>query len=157
MTEQAPLASHAPTSEPRERFLIALGEGLSVAGAAKLAGVGRQTVYDWRKRDASFAAAWDDAIETGTDNLEDEARRRAMNSSDTLMIFMLKARRPDKYKERRASEVSGPGGGPIQTEWDYSKLSLDDLEALERLYSQMAGEPAQAAGPAAPDLLAAAT
>ena len=58
-----------------ERFLIGLGEGLSVAGAAKLAGVGRQTVYDWRKRDAAFAAAWDDAIETGTDNLEDEARR----------------------------------------------------------------------------------
>jgi hypothetical protein len=140
----------------RERFLTALGEGLSVAGAAKLAGVGRQTVYDWRKRDAAFASAWDDAIETGTDNLEDEARRRAMSSSDTLMIFMLKARRPEKYKERRASEVSGPGGGPIQTEWDYSKLSLDDLEVLERLYSKMAGEPAQAAG-TAPDLLPSAT
>lgn len=127
-------------SPPQERFLTALGEGLSVAGAAKLAGVGRQTVYDWRKRDAAFAAAWDDAIETGTDNLEDEARRRAMSTSDTLMIFMLKARRPGKYKDRRASELSGPGGGPIQTEWDYSRLSLDDLEALERLYAKLVGE-----------------
>lgn len=139
-----------------ERFLTALGEGLSVAGAAKLAGVGRQTVYDWRKRDAAFAAAWDDAIETGTDNLEDEARRRAMSTSDTLMIFMLKARRPDKYKDRRASEISGPGGGPIETTTDFTMLGLEDLETLERIYSKMAGQASQVAGPAA-DLLDPAT
>ena len=69
------------------------------------------------------------------------------------MIFLLKARRPDKYKERRASELSGPGGGPIKTAWDYSKLILEDLDTLERLYSKMAGEPPGAdAIPVASDL-----
>lgn len=76
-----------------------------------------------------------------------------MSTSDTLMIFLLKARRPDKYKERRASELSGPGGGPIKTAWDYSKLILEDLDTLERLYSKMAGEPPGAdAIPVASDL-----
>lgn len=127
-----------------ERFLTALGEGMSVAGAAKLAGVGRQTVYDWRKRDAAFAAAWDDAIETGTDNLEDEARRRAMSSSDTLMIFMLKARRPDKYKDRRASEVSGPGGGPIETtSYDFSRLSNEEFDVFDALARKACGQEAR--------------
>ncbi len=132
-------ADAAPFTPPHERFLAALGEGLSVAGAAKLAGVGRQTVYDWRKRDGEFAAAWDDAIETGTDNLEDEARRRPMSTSDTLMIFLLKARRPDKYKERRASELSGPGGGPIRTEWDFSHLSDEEFEAYCALSAKVRG------------------
>lgn len=57
--------------------------------------------------------------------MEDEAFRRAVNGtekpvyqgkelvghvreySDTLMIFMLKARRPEKFKDRVASEISG--------------------------------------------------
>jgi hypothetical protein len=36
----------------------------------------------------------------GTDALEDEALRRAKDKSDTLLIFLLKARRPEKYKDR---------------------------------------------------------
>lgn len=31
--------------------------------------------------------------------------------SDTLMIFLLKAHRPDKYRDRH--EVTGPAGGPV--------------------------------------------
>ncbi len=33
--------------------------------------------------------------------------------SDTLMIFMLKARRPNTYRERGAVELSAPGGKPL--------------------------------------------
>ncbi|MBX3610383.1 MAG: hypothetical protein KF871_10865 [Hydrogenophaga sp.] len=33
--------------------------------------------------------------------------------SDTLMIFLLKARRPNTYRERGAVELSGPGGKPL--------------------------------------------
>lgn len=35
--------------------------------------------------------------------------------SDTLAIFLLKAHAPDKYRERTSAEISGPGGGPVQT------------------------------------------
>lgn len=61
----------------REAFLAALREGASVSAAAKKAGVGRSTVYEWRNADEDFAKSWDDAYETGTDALEDEAKRRA--------------------------------------------------------------------------------
>lgn len=39
----------------------------------------------------------------------DEIRRY----SDLLTIFLLKAHRPDKYRETTRQELSGPAGGPI--------------------------------------------
>ena len=48
--------------------------------------------------------------------------------SDTLLIFLLKGARPDKYKDRH--ELGGPGGGPITLKVVYE--IKDDLngEAL---------------------------
>ena len=86
--------------EKRVKFLASLAEGNSVARAAGDAGVGRSTAYEWREAEPEFASAWDDAVETGTDALEDEAVKRAKNGSDTLLIFMLKARRREKFAER---------------------------------------------------------
>lgn len=111
----------------REAFLDALAEGLSVTGAYRKAGLARSTVYDWRNEEPDFKQAWDDAIESGTDGLEDEAFRRACHGvpepivimgrvaknddgsmltvqkySDGLMIQLLKGRRGDKFKERAA-------------------------------------------------------
>jgi len=105
------------TPEKEEAFLSALRKGVSVSGACKGARIPRQTAYDWRDADTKFAQAWDAALEEGTDILEDEALRRAVEGrerpvfykgeecgqvkeySDTLLIVMLKARRPEKYKE----------------------------------------------------------
>ena len=86
--------------EKRDKFLASLAEGNSVARAAADAGVGRSTAYEWRDAEPDFAKAWDDAVETGTDALEDEAVTRAKAGSDTLLIFMLKARRREKFAER---------------------------------------------------------
>jgi len=33
--------------------------------------------------------------------------------SDTLLIFLLKARRPGKYGDKVTAEHTGPGGGPV--------------------------------------------
>jgi len=104
------------TEENREKFLAALREGFSIANAAGAAGAGRGAMYVWRKEDPEFAADWDDAIEVGTDKLEDEARRRAMNGSDAVLMFLLKARRPQQYKDRAMHEHVGAAGGPVQIE-----------------------------------------
>jgi hypothetical protein len=118
----------------RDRFIEALASGASVRGACEAAGIGRRTAYDMRDADEAFRAAWDLAIDEGTDLMEDEAYRRAVHGtakpvyqggkkvgtvqehSDTLMVFMLKARRPEKFKDRGAVELTGKDGGPIETE-----------------------------------------
>ena len=90
-----------------------------------------------RDRDLAFRAAWDMALDAAADVLEAEARRRALDGvesfvvnrdgvvrhegeplrvrrySDALLLALLKAHRPEKYKDRVAQEHSGPGGGPV--------------------------------------------
>ena len=70
-----------------------------VAEACKAAGIGRRTAYDERQRDEQFALAWADVLEEATEELEQVAVRRAREGSDTLLIFLLKARRPDVYRD----------------------------------------------------------
>lgn len=91
----------------REVFLRQLRKGLSVTAAAEASGYDRAGVYKARDRDEAFAKAMDDAIEAGTDRLEDIGYRRATRSSDRLLTFLLEARRPDKYKKRVQSEHVG--------------------------------------------------
>jgi hypothetical protein len=45
----------------RPRFLAAIGEGMSVAEAARCAGVAPATPYRQRRADAAFRAAWEEA------------------------------------------------------------------------------------------------
>lgn len=119
------------TEKTEAAFLEALGECGNVTMACKLSKVGRSAVYKWRREDAAFAATWDEAQELGTDALEDEALRRAFNGtgrpvfyqgeecgevreySDSLMMFMLKARRPEKFKERSSTELTGKDGAAL--------------------------------------------
>ena len=91
----------------RELFLEALADGVSVTLSCEIARWDRSNAYKLRNADAEFARAWDAALEAGTDKLEDVARTRAMNSSDVLMIFLLKGRRPEKYRERHQLDHSG--------------------------------------------------
>src|SRR5512135_3384608 len=86
------------TPKKKKAFLAALAAGSSVGAACHAAAMCRSVAYAWRDDNADFRDEWDAAIEAGTDELEDEARRRAMNGSDTLLIFMLKARRPAIYR-----------------------------------------------------------
>lgn len=105
------------TLKKREKFLEALAEVGNVTQAAALAGAGRASVYEWRAADVEFAEAWEAALDAAADKLEQEAWRRATQGidepvhyqgqrvdmvrrySDTLLIFLLKGARPEKYKD----------------------------------------------------------
>ena len=126
------------TPETRDRFCGILADGSSVTAAAEGIGVSRAALYKAREGDPDFAAAWDEAIESGTDALEDEAVKRAKNSSDTLLIFLLKGRRPEKFKERFAAEHSGK---ITHLSADWSKLSSDELRSMLELCDKAAGPP----------------
>lgn len=113
---------HEWTPAAEAAFLEALAKGYSVSAAASGAGFSRATVYQRRKDNASFAERWDDAYEAGSDVLEDEARRRAVEGtdrpvyqngklvghvreySDVMLVLMLKARRPEKYRDNAKIE-----------------------------------------------------
>lgn len=101
-----------------ERYLRTLTETGTLTHSARAAKISPMTVYAWREHDTAFLVAEQQAKDAFADNLEKEAVRRAWHGtlkpvyqagirvgyirqhSDTLLIFMLKAVRPDKYRER---------------------------------------------------------
>lgn len=109
----------------KERFLLALAISANVTQSCRVSGLDRQTAYDWRRNDPKFAENWDQALELGTDALEDEAIRRGTEGvkrpvyqggklvgyvqehSDVMLIFMLKARRPMVFRDRADLNVTG--------------------------------------------------
>ena len=94
----------------QRRTLEVMSTGLSVTAAAKHAKIGRSTVYKWRRDSENFATLMDEAYEQGVDTLEDHALKRAHDAdkpSDALTMFLLKAHRPARYRERVDLRHSG--------------------------------------------------
>lgn len=128
-------------AHPQKRaYLGALAVTGTVSAAARAANISRSNVMFWRKRDPVFAEVEKQAQEHSAELLMEEAIRRAsvgtlepvfgplgLNAgsgvvghkrkySDSLMMFLLGGMMPEKFKGRQAVELSGPGGGPIQTQ-----------------------------------------
>lgn len=113
------------TSEKEAEFLTFIAETANVTRASEKIGMSRQRMYELRDEDPDFRKRWDAAVEIGTDALEDEATRRALEGwedpvfyqgknvstirkySDVLLIVQLKARRPGKYRENIHTEHTG--------------------------------------------------
>lgn len=102
----------------KNKFLNALAKLGSVKAAAEDAGIDRTTHYTWLD-DESYKKAYERARQIAADALEEEARRRAVEGyigkdgvreySDKLLIALLKANFPDRYKERVESKVELSG------------------------------------------------
>lgn len=113
------------TAKKREAFILALAKTGNVSAACKKAKISRQTVYVHKREDPAFAELWREAEDIYVEVLEAEADRRAKTGtlkpvfykgeqvgqvreySDTLLMFRLKALRPDKYRERADINHSG--------------------------------------------------
>jgi len=117
------------STRKKEKFLRLVEDLGNITLAAQGAGVGRRTVYGWRAKDTDFAAAWDAALEIGGEALEDEARRRAMESSDTLLIFMLKALKPHIYNR---APIQAPEQGGSAEDLAASIMELAGAVIRER-------------------------
>lgn len=147
-------------------FLATLADCGNVSGSIKAAGVGMSTAYRHRRTDPKFARSWRRSLRMAADALEAEARRRAVDGvkrpvyqggkkvgevreySDTLLIFLLKAARPIKFRENiKVLQPRGPVGGI-----DPRNLTDEELETLERIVvnvNRRAGIPT-AVAPTAP-------
>ena len=93
------------TEASQRAFLAAYGEHGKVTHAAKAAGVTPQAVYKW-KRSPEFRERLDEAGEAFADKLEQMAPERLEDpkgnrGSDVLLMALLNANRPDKYRPNR--------------------------------------------------------
>lgn len=113
--------------ERQAAFLRAYARTGVVSRAAKAAKVPRSTYYAWYEQDADFRAAVKEAKAAAVEAMEYEAWRRAVKGvrrphyyrgqvagyireySDVLLMFLLKANDPEKYKEHVAADIRGDG------------------------------------------------
>ena len=132
-------------------FLDTLRGTGNVRLAASNADVARQVVYRARDSSATFRAEWDEALEEARELLEAEARRRASigvdepvfykgkvvghirKYSDNLLMFLLKAHWPEKFRDNYAVEHSGPGGGPVEVEAKTEHIFQPTQEAWDEV------------------------
>lgn len=83
----------------KDAFLQALQDTGTVVQACQAAGISRSAAYRARQEDEDFALRWHDVDETFVEILERTAYTRAINGSDRLLEFLLKAKRPAVYRE----------------------------------------------------------
>lgn len=88
--------------EWRPLFLASLREDGCVRYACTAAKISRVTAYEHKETDPEFAGQWEISLQEAIESLEREAARRAKKSSDVLLIFLLKAHRPEKYRDKVA-------------------------------------------------------
>lgn len=112
-----------PKKEPRSEsgewkpaFIRALANSANVRAACQSAGISRQAAYLRKRTDEAFAEQWDDALEDACDVLEGIARQRAAAESDVLLIFLLKAHRPEKYRDNHKIDLNVKGAMTQVTE-----------------------------------------
>lgn len=142
------------TARWQEMFIAALREGGHVGKACEAAKVSRTTAYTYRRQDAAFAADWDTAIEDAAFSLEDEGLRRARDGvdepivykgmivgtqkrySDTLLMFLLKGIKPDKYADKVVIRISPEHAALLQ------KNGLSASEMWDAMMQELAAKAA---------------
>ncbi len=152
--------TYMPAEVMKKKVLELYAEIGNVAKACDQLGLVRRTFYHWKAQDKEFAAQLKIAEELALGVLEDEAHRRAVAGvekpvyqggkkvgtvneySDTLLIVLLKARAPHRYKERFSGELTGADGKPLLSEMKmlhvHSQQPLAQSE--EEVMKQIAGE-----------------
>lgn len=102
-------------------FIATLANTANIRAACIAAGISRTTAYNHKKGDAEFAEAWDEAMEEAIDTMEAAALKRGRDGttrikpiyqngkkvgeeviveySDPLLLALLKAYRPQRFRE----------------------------------------------------------
>ena len=104
-------------------MLATLAKTGNVSASARAADIDRTTHYRWFHSDAEYARAVQIAMDDAVDVLEAVAREGAILGSDTLLIFLLKGHRPEKYRDRH--EVKHAGRVTIEERGDPFEILRD--------------------------------
>ena len=137
-----PIVEYETVREAKDAYLKAFRECGIHAHAAAQIGYARQTVSKWKQRDPKFAEEAEEAYEQSWAAAEAEVRRRAMGytdkdgkrrESDLLMMFMLKAKKPE-YRDRVELPPPPEPVSPV----DWSLCTIEELRALAKLRDDLA-------------------
>lgn len=139
------------TPEQRARYVETLRKTGNPSLSARAIGFGPAFIKRWRQHDDEFNAECQEAEYEAADALEDAARKRAIEGvirekwvgpaesghfvdevqySDTLLIRLLEANKPDKFANRSKTELTNPDGSLAP--------QLGDTEIAARLSSLLA-------------------
>jgi hypothetical protein len=104
------------------QFIAALRDCGNIRAACEVVGIDRRNIYYQIEEYEDRRQEFDEAMADATDILEAAAIKRAQQYSDTLLMFLLKARRPQVYRDnyKQQVEISGPGGKAVEIKGDYN-------------------------------------
>jgi hypothetical protein len=162
---------HRRLTVSQQKFIAAFVEcGGRIRKAAELSKVSSRTHYEALKSSPLYGECFADAEQKVIDDLEGEAKRRALvgveeyifhqgqpirdpedpskflkkvTYSDSLLTFLLKGLAPEKYGNKTEVELSGKNGAPIRVANEFlTALSDDQLAKLVELTTaiEQAGE-----------------
>jgi hypothetical protein len=98
-----------PKQAQNDTFIRCLSEGLLIAQAAKVAGIGRRTAFDRRAADPAFAERWADAVADAVDELEAGldvlAKADDLNVQLKARLALLRARRPETFGDKKRDDA----------------------------------------------------
>lgn len=150
------MAGRRKITEARKKtFLDELAKAHSLEQASRAAGVTRRAFYEIRFNDdgtmTDFGREAQEAIERGTDLLEDSLIDLAVNGDEihiydrngallrtekrrhvTALIFALKARRPEKFRDNHRVEHTGADGAPLEIKLSFDPTANTADELRER-------------------------
>lgn len=152
------MAGGRPSKLPfaEEAIFAAIRAGCYPEQAAQAAGIAPSTLYAWKARgekesDGPYhrfvlklrqaeAEAEVSAVKILHSAIEDERDWKAA-------VTFLERRFPARWRRQQASELTGPGGGPVQAEQvlrlDQSRFKDEELELIVALYERALPEPTQ--------------
>ena len=81
-------------------------QGLYIKDIAAKMGISVSTVYDWMNKNPEIAAAIKKGRDKSIDMVENALFKSAINGNVTAMIFYLKNRAPERYKDRVEKNIS---------------------------------------------------
>jgi hypothetical protein len=130
---------YVPVDVWMPRFLEGLRATGVIRAACKYAGVTRPLVFGHRKRSATFAQAWDEALQDAVDSVELAMLDRVKAGSDSMIQFYLRSRRKDVYGDVKTVEHKLSAQARREIEALAAKEGLDAAEIIREAEALLIG------------------
>lgn len=106
------------TAEVEEHIIGAVKAGSDMTLAAAVAGVSRQALYKHLERNPKMKARVDEARDFADEKVVRKLYTEALAGNTTAIIFWLKNRRPDEWRDRKELAGSLTLEALVKESWD---------------------------------------